>query len=219
MSHFDSIRIQDHFVTFTENGIVRFQFHGKMDIDTMLWFFARHFMTEKKGLGGFGKTLPIIVGKNNARRWVINRSRFSDGDLARVFPDEKERAELWVAGMTLGADEVRIYDSAQQDAKRRKLPLLILRMHRSRSSVATCLDATEEQMGSMIEEIVSSHILGHQPRLEVANYIAARISARYFANIKKDQPEPEKQEGPLTPGEELKRMIWREKMMAVGGHW
>ena len=211
-----SVRIEDYFNVVLQGGVARYQFHGKMDLDTLLWLFSRRFTAEKKGAGAKNGPL-IVIGQNTARRWVINRSRVSDNDLALIFADEKVRKELWMAGMTICADEVRIYDGTQLNVKRRALPLIVIRTHRTRNSVVTSLDATEGQIGSMIEEIVSSHILGHQPRLEVANYIAARIGARYFASTKKDQPESEKQEDPLTPGEELERMIWREKMMSSGG--
>ena len=193
---------------------VRYQFHGKEPLRVAVTLIAKalHGKDDFRQLSN-----PLIIASGNGKRWVANRSRVGDQDLAQLIPNAVEREPLWSSNMLIRAEELRIYNPWQEKPERRKLPLAVIQYHLNRDSVLVSLDATEDELVAVMREIVESHILGVQEPMEVEKFLYA-VSLRRMISDKESrtrttESSPKEDKSASSPQEELRRYLLREMRM------
>ena len=207
-------RITDYFNTVNVGGKAHFQFHGKMMLDEALYFFSKHFVSTKPSVTP--EPVLIVIAKNRrGERWLVNRSRVEDEDLAQIYDNQSERGALLMARQLITAQVIRLYNPWGEKTERRKLPILIMRYVLGRSPIVTTLDATVDEIAGLIHEVNDSHILGYQPRKVVADFMHMYpVDRRYGSKPQPPTPVPE-QDHAAT--DELRRYLQRGKDLAYGG--
>ena len=195
---------------------VRYQFHGKEPLRIAVTLIAKAFIAH--GKDDFRQlSNPLIIASGNGKRWVANRSRVGDQDLAQLIPNAAEREPLWSSNMLIRAEELRIYNPWQERPERRKLPLAVIQYHLNRDSVLVSLDATEDELVAVTREIVESHILGVQEPMEVEKFLYAvslrRMISDKESRTKTTESSPKGDKPASSPQEELRRYLLREMRM------
>lgn len=173
-------QLSDHLTIIKMKDGEHYQYRGKKPLGIMLGLMAKHFMGAKMTLAP--KTGLIAIAKDHTgRRWVMNRGRVNDRDVAMIIQDEKERASLWDGKMNVYMRTACFYNPWRENEHAVKVPTAIIKSSPGSSPMLTALDCSADEAAGLIHEILALHILGCQPHYNVVHF-ASEYPVRNIKN-------------------------------------